>query len=303
MKKSNFAVAVLIIIAIGVFLISNYVTHWTNEAIEIKEDIQQQLIQSHRNEMRQVLRSAREGLLYDVDRNELDVTDEDAINQLVYKHVAPLKNSSFGEVILLRINPDKRILYDSSNETIKEGINCRDIEDEIIAQEKAEKIINGELKDNHFFKDGTLDIVELNIIKKKYPDVYNKLNEHIAYMNLPKVAKILRAVEQGNPTTSEDNYRWELKNGGVELLEWVVIPPGSLGFRDKPKSYFGIRKENQKWVLMLRAKEQAVLKQYKNIEKRYLTKIAVAKVMYIGFIFILISGILIISYYAAIIKV
>lgn len=304
MKRTTFAIIVMVVLAFGTFIGSNVITNWVIETQILIKNIQQNLLDNHREKMRKVLRSTSDSILYYVNEENIDVTDDKNILRIINQHVSVLKNEEFGELLLIRISPDGKILYDSYWGTLKKFdiLNNRTLENEIIPQKTVLNILNDDFKYNQYTLDNKITIDELNKIKTDYPDVFKIINRYITYTNLTNVNKILNEIKAGNSTNAEDHYSWQLKSGQTQLLEWVTIPPGSLGFNDVPDSMWGIENENHRWVLILRTNKENVLRSYTGVFREINKKIAITKILYMLLIFILISSIIIISYYIAILE-
>jgi hypothetical protein len=303
MERTKLAILLLLLLALGVFIGSNYITSWIAETGEIINDIQRELILDHRNKMREVLKTTSDNLLFHIYDYEIDVTDNDSVLLLVNQYISALKNDEFGEIMLVRISPDGKILYDSYwGTTRSNGSGIRKISNEIVPQETIIEILDNNEEVQKYIIDNELTITEIEKIKEKYPNSYDLIARYINYKELSNVKEIFNEIKNGNSTNGQTNFKWELKSGEVQLLEWVTIPPGSLGFNDIPDSTWGVQNENHRWVLMMRSDKENILRNYKNIFKEIKEKIAVTKILYMFLIFIMISSIIIISYYIAILE-
>jgi hypothetical protein len=294
----------LLILAIGVFVGSNIITNWINETDNITDKTARKLVLDHREKSRELLNYVSSSLLYEVENFNVDVTSDEKILQLINKHISPIKGNRFGEVMLVRISPDGKILYDSYWGTIRDIdiTKNRTLSNEIIPQNIIIEQIDNFIKGNNYTKDGIITIEEINDLKIEYPQVYSIIDRYINYKNIENVSQIYKEIRSGNSTDSQDNYIWQLKSGETQLLEWVTIPPGSLGFYNIPDSVWGMENPNHRWVLILRSNKKNVLRNYLDVFRDINAKVAVTKVLYMFLIFILISSIIIISYYIAILE-
>jgi len=304
MKRTTIAITIMVILAFGAFIGSNVITNWVIETQQLITDIKVRLVNNHREKMREVLQSTSDSILYYVNREDIDVTENDNILRIINQHVSVLKNEEFGELLLIRISPDGKILYDSYWGTLRsfDITESRTLENEVIPQKAVIDILNNNLKGNSFTLDKKVTVEELNEIKGEHPDIFLAINRYITYEDLNNVNDILNEIKSGNSTNADNHYSWTLKSGQTQLLEWVTIPPGSLGFNDAPDSIWGIDNDNHRWVLILRTNKENVLRNYKNIFKEINEKVAITKILYMFLIFILISAIIIISYYIAILE-
>lgn len=304
MKRTTIAIITLIMIGLSVFIISNFITHHTQKTLYISNELEKSVIQEHREKMREILKSSREGIMYDISQNSLDATSKKDIQKIILRHIAPIKSSEFGEILLIRLSPDGKILYDSSFETLQKNVDSRNIDDEIIHQNEAKKIIsqfNDEKLDEYLNK-GVIEIEDLEKIKSDNPEVYEKLNELTTYENLNQVKNILDLIQEGNSTSSGENNFWTV-NEKKELLEWIVIPAGALGLDKNPDSEWGIEKDNHRWVMILRSNESNVLEHFKEFEEHIQQKVALNKILYVAFILLLCIGIIIIIYYVSLTEI
>lgn len=303
MERAKFAIIMLLVLALGVFVGSNFITNWIVETKGVIDDIERELILDHRSKMREILKNTSDSLLFHINNYQIDITKDKSILTLVDQYISVLKNEEFGELMLIRISPDGKILYDSYWSTLKPmGTKTRSLSNEVIPQKAVTQQINKVIGNNEYTLDDRITIYELQQIKSEYPNLYDSIDNHINYINLSNVQNIFNEIRAGNSTNAQTNYTWELKSGEEELLEWVTIPPGSLGFYDIPDSTWGIENENHKWVLIMRSDKKDILRNYENVFFEIKEKIAVTKVLYMLLIFILISSIIIISYFIAILE-
>lgn len=149
-------------------------------------------------------------------------------------------------------NIQDQFMYDVNHGTV-------DPSDELSLQEWAKRNISGVLNggptgdmfminlgNEKFIWDGSPDCAKPEFItngrymKDEAPMHYDK----------DKALEILDKMRLAQSTlNTNDNYSWNF-DGSPEYLEWVVIPPGSLGFNSEPATIGGVKNKNYSKLLI-----------------------------------------------------
>ena len=298
MSKTRLGLVFLLIISLGVLLGSNIITDWTTQVDHSEQEIKRELENNNRQEMRMLLSATSDSIIYDIQENGTDIAEKENVEQIIFKHIAPIANNGLGEMYLFRISPDQKVLYDSSGETVKNGILERCLTDEIIIDESAREI----LKEHSYDLEGGLNYQSIQRLKDKNYDLYSEIVKFTTYENLDNANYILEQIRIGEPSFPRDNHQWTIRNGTTEMIEWVVIPPGEFGLDNRPHSRWGVNIDNHRWVLLMRVKDTTVFSLMDTIKEQNKQKEAIAKVLYVLLVFVLIASTTIVLYYIEIKK-
>ena len=286
MSKTTRGLVFLLLISMGVLIGSNFISEWTHDFQRTEEELERQIETTQREEMRNILNSISDSIVYEIESKNISVDDGEEINELISQFIFPLAHRNVGQMSLIRISPDEKVLFDSSSMTIKTDIEERTLEDEILSRTLIENILE-EKRDSK----------TLSELKEESYATFSLIETYTEYDDVFEVENVIHGIRKGKPTTPNDKYEWTFKNGKTEILEWVIIPPGELGLDNRPDSRWGVNVENHRWVLLMRYDKSRIDRTINHIKEDNRIRLAITKMLYVILVFILIASISITLYY------